>query len=92
MRFDFEALEGSESDEIDETEERESVLQLPDPTSGQDQYDDEILTAAYEAEDSDDLHTAIDCYHAVLTRDTVDRFSRLNGVVGVRICLCADCC
>ena len=73
MRFDFEALEGAEVEEIAETEERASVLPFRDPASIQpsnvNQYDDELLADAYEAEDSEDLHTAIDCYHALLARD-----------------------
>jgi tetratricopeptide (TPR) repeat protein len=76
MRFDFDALEAVDSVDVsdDESSLREIVaFELPDQPPmlravGSIQQDP-ILVAAYEAEDEDDLETAIELYHTILARD-----------------------
>ncbi|WP_286177532.1 MerR family transcriptional regulator [Rhodopirellula sp. JC639] len=68
MRFDFDALET-------DAEPTRDVLAFQPPdqppmlrTVGTAEHDP-ILEAAYQAEDEDDLETAIDLYHTILARD-----------------------
>ncbi|TWT69791.1 MerR family transcriptional regulator [Crateriforma conspicua] len=70
MRFDFDACEPSESETVDDDvvfpiESWEGPLAHADALAS----DDELLVAAFEADDRDDLETAIDCCHAILARD-----------------------
>ncbi|MCA9139697.1 MAG: tetratricopeptide repeat protein [Planctomycetales bacterium] len=80
MRFDFDALDQPSTTD-DENADKSNVghsrdivaFDLPDQppmlrASGA--FDeDPILVAAYQAEDDDDLETAIDLYHTILSRD-----------------------
>lgn len=80
MRFDFDAFE-SLSDDSNSTptnshSENPAVLSIWDESAESSAHmkvfvsdPDELLTAAYESEDGEDLETAIDCYHAILARD-----------------------
>ena len=66
LRFDFDAAGKPEPESSTESE-QPSVLKFPD--ADRIVVDDELLQLAYEAEDSDDLETAVDYYHAILARD-----------------------
>ncbi|MCO8125137.1 tetratricopeptide repeat protein [Stieleria sp. TO1_6] len=75
MRFDFDALETpSQPAESDSNRGHDVIaFQHPDDppmVSVVGQFDqDELLIAAYEAEDDDDLETAVAMYHTILARD-----------------------
>lgn len=105
MRFDFEALdEGLRSDDEEESAEMRNVLafEIPDQppmlraiSEGQHEQTehDPILLAAYEAEDEDDLETAVELYHTVLARDGAradisfqigELLYRMNFLIGAR--------
>ena len=78
MRFDFRSLDG-EGDSADGREQDETTTPQIVAFEPPDQPPmlravgtierDEILWAAYEAEDRDDLETAVDLYHTILARD-----------------------
>jgi tetratricopeptide (TPR) repeat protein len=74
LRIDFDALE--DPPQTVDSPTRESVLSFQPrqdasfPIAPQPPVDsDDLLAAAYEAEDAGDLETAVDYYHAVLARD-----------------------
>lgn len=78
LRFDFDSLEGETVRESGlSADSASTVLSLAaardsDSFPGEsllDAADDEILRAAYDAEDRDDLEGAISLYHAILARD-----------------------
>ena len=75
LRFDFDAMEGG-SDPVPPPSMADSVLSMTPahhdafpPPETPNEADDELLAAAFAAEDADDLETAIDCCHAILARD-----------------------
>ncbi|GAA5504599.1 MerR family transcriptional regulator [Novipirellula caenicola] len=76
LRFDFDALDEEQTESTDDDFAAGHVLSMvrEDDTSfpvGNRALDDsdELLMAAYQAEDEDDLQRAIDFYHAILARD-----------------------
>lgn len=78
LRFDFDAMlppsEG-EQELLSEMVDQQSVLAFPPPGSPPMLVQqptipqDPLMIAAYEAEDDDDLETAIEIYHTILSRD-----------------------
>nr|WP_236649507.1 tetratricopeptide repeat protein [Rhodopirellula sp. SM50] len=68
MRFDFDALEsdGASTPEVFAFEPPDQPPMLRAVSTAE---HDPILLAAYQAEDEDDLETAIDLYHTILARD-----------------------
>ena len=77
LRFDFDALEEELQAEPD-GEKGESVLsftaEADEPFNlrqSAEAVDDPLLSAVYEAEDNEDLETAVDYCHAILARDGV---------------------
>lgn len=73
MRFDFDALEEAEDPSPTQSA---SVLQMADPRSDAFPLDspretrqDDLLEAAYQAEEAGQLATAVDYCHAILARD-----------------------
>jgi tetratricopeptide (TPR) repeat protein len=76
LRFDFDALEGDPGDSAAGNPRSGSVLSFAAAAEESAPFresagecDDELLTAACDAEDNDDLETAVDYYHAILARD-----------------------
>lgn len=72
LRFDFDSLE----DDQDEVSNDRAVLSMADATSDAfpldaalGDEDDELFAAVYEAEEADEIATAIDYCHAILSRD-----------------------
>lgn len=68
MRFDFDALEQADSSSV-EVIAFEPPDQPPMLRAVGNVQQDPILVAAYEAEDEDDLETAVELYHTILARD-----------------------
>lgn len=74
LRFDFDALDQVETEPPVEFAEP-AVLSMHQNQAAKDPFEvasvqqDELLSAAYEAEDEGDLEAAVDYYHAVLARD-----------------------
>lgn len=68
MRFDFDAT-GAEPDDDGSILSFERPDQPPMLRAVAPPVEDELLVAAYQAEDADDLETAIDLYHTILARD-----------------------
>lgn len=75
LRFDFDALHDTSSPAAESID---AILSFPIredgsvnafPPQARGEPDDELLAAAYAAEDEDDLELAVDCYHAILARD-----------------------
>lgn len=104
MRFDFDALDDPNSihqGNADATGNSQSsdivAFELPDQPpmlrASVTFDEDPILIAAYQAEDDDDLETAIDLYHTILSRDGAradvsfqigELLYRMNFLVGAR--------
>ena len=74
LRIDFDALEPGSAEDLESNSESPSILSITrrDATEFP-PYDskelDELLEAAHRAEDSGDIQSAIDYYHAILGRD-----------------------
>ncbi|MEM9588978.1 MAG: MerR family transcriptional regulator [Planctomycetota bacterium] len=70
LRFDFDAAEpSSESDDDRMVFAMETHPKGTSAAHVSPPVDDDLLQAAFDADDDDDLETAIDCYHAILARD-----------------------
>lgn len=76
LRFDFQALEPAGEPGASSFAVAESVYSFTDAATdafplreSPDVQEDELLAAAFDAEDRDDLDAAIACYHAILARD-----------------------
>lgn len=69
LRFDFDALTTEEFEQAVEEESDQPVSISMFATQEDEPQQDELLTAAFAAEDDDDLETAMDYYHAILARD-----------------------
>lgn len=71
LRFDFDSMDAGFDQHNGVADDQPSVLRFHDPSAGvsEPSVDDDLLHAAYDAEDRDDLETAIDFYHAILARD-----------------------
>ena len=69
MRFNFETDDASPEPDVADHDDDSPNHVLQFPSNARREQQDELLIAAYEAEDADDLESAIDYYHAILSRD-----------------------
>ncbi|NND96394.1 MAG: tetratricopeptide repeat protein [Pirellulaceae bacterium] len=70
LHFDFDAMDNNLALAAEPTEADEAILSFPSSQS-ETVARDELLAAAFEAEDDDDLEVAIDYCHAILARDGI---------------------